>query len=176
MDVYEKVDGVARILGVAPSTVKKYYLLFEQEGYRFKRSQEGHVLFSNHDIILLKDLIFLKNAPGMTVPLAVKRIVDDEGITDATVATDMNQGMTVITKEVATVMAEMTELKKLVLEQSKLIEKQQKYIETRLDQHDEVLMQSLRESQETKRLLAAAQEEQQKKPRKGLFRFFSKDN
>jgi predicted transcriptional regulator len=30
MDVFEKVERTAKIIGVAPSTVKKYYLLFEQ--------------------------------------------------------------------------------------------------------------------------------------------------
>lgn len=60
MDVFEKVESAAKIIGVAPSTVKKYYLLFEQEGYKFKRSNKGYVLFSNHDIDLLKELMILK--------------------------------------------------------------------------------------------------------------------
>jgi hypothetical protein len=53
------------------------------------------------------------------------------------------------------------------------LDEQQKYIEERLNNRDEMLMQSIRETQETKQLLLAAKEEEQKKPRKGLFKWFS---
>src|SRR5438309_414522 len=80
MGVYEKVEGVAKLIGVSPSTVKKYYAMFEQEGYKFKRNNEGHILFSNYEIDLLKELIVLKNQPGMTLPNAVKQIAEMEGM------------------------------------------------------------------------------------------------
>ena len=50
---------------------------------------------------------------------------------------------------------------------------QQTYIEERLNKRDELLMQSMRESQETKKLILAAQEE--RKQRKGIMKWFSKD-
>jgi DNA-binding transcriptional MerR regulator len=175
MNVFEKVEGVAKRIGVAPSTVKKYYLLFEQEGYRFKRSHEGYVLFSDHDIDLLKELMFLKNQSGMTVQKAVKEIVQHEGVTDTTDIMDTKIDVAVMSKQVATVMTEMAELKQLVKEQNELIKQQQKYINERLEERDRKLMESLRESQEERKVLlqiAAAQEE--KKQRKGIFKFFSK--
>lgn len=174
MDVFEKVEGVAKIIGVAPSTVKKYYLLFEQEGYTFKRSHEGYVLFSNHDIELLKELIMLKNQAGMTVNKAIKEIVKSEVITDTTDVTDTTTDITVMTKQVATVMTDISELKELIKQQNELIRQQQKYIDERLEQRDRKLMDSLRESQEERKAIlqiAAAQEEK----KKGFFaRLFGK--
>jgi hypothetical protein len=55
-------------------TVKKYYLMFEQEGYKFKRSNEGHILFSEHDISLFKELIHLKNQPEMTIQRLLSKL------------------------------------------------------------------------------------------------------
>jgi hypothetical protein len=59
------------------------------------------------------------------------------------------------------------------------MDEQQKYIEERLNKRDELLLQSIRESQETKKLLLAAQEEErekeQKTPRRGIFKWFKKE-
>lgn len=125
MDVYEKVESVARLIGVAPSTVKKYYSLFEQEGYKFKRSNEGYVLFSDYDINLLKELIILKNKSGMTVQKAVKRLVKDEVIIDITDIPDTTIDMTVISKQVTAVISDMTDMKQLLEEQNEHIKQQQ---------------------------------------------------
>jgi len=126
MDVYEKVESVARLIEVAPSTVKKYYSLFEQEGYKFKRSNEGYVLFSDYDTNLLKELIILKNKSGMTVQKAVKQLVKDEAIFNITDISDTTIDMTVISKQVTTVMSDMTDMKQLLKEQNEHIEQQQK--------------------------------------------------
>lgn len=177
MDVLEKVDGAAKIIGTTPSTVKKYYLLFEQEGYKFKRSQEGHILFSNHDIDLLKELIILKNQPGMTVLKAVKEIVRDEVITDTTDITNTTMDITVMAKQVTTVMTEITELKQLVKEQNEFIRQQQKYIDDRLEQRDRNLMAAIRDSQEVKKqLMQIAVAREAEKNKKGFFaRLFNKE-
>jgi DNA-binding transcriptional MerR regulator len=140
MDVYEKVESVGKLIGVAPSTVKKYYSLFEQEGYKFKRSNEGYVLFSNHDINLLKELIILKNRSGMTVQKAVKQLVKDEVISDITDISDMTNDVTVISKQITAVMSDMTDMKQLLKEQNELIMQQHEDSK----QEKEVLKQVLR--------------------------------
>ena len=160
MDVFEKVESAAKIIGVAPSTVKKYYLLFEQEGYKFKRSNKGYVLFSNHDIDLLKELMILKNQSGMTIQKAVKEIVKNKVVTDTTDITNKNADITIMARQVATVITEMAELKQLVKEQNELIKQQQKYINERLE--------------ERKALLQITATQEKKKQRKGIFKFFSK--
>lgn len=165
MEVYENVEGVAKIISVSPSTVKKYYGLFEKEGYRFKRSNEGYLLFDELEIDMFKDLIFLKNQPNMNISMAVKEIVKREGITDISDTQDTTTVMSDISQQVMTIMSDMIELKQLVQEQSEIIKHQQKYIEEKLEDRDRKLIESLRESQEERKALlqiAAAQEEEKK--------------
>ena len=53
------------------------------------------------------------------------------------------------------------------------LEEQQRYIEERMNKRDSLLMESLRETQETKKMMIAAEEERKK--RKGIFRLFTKN-
>ncbi|SFF17436.1 MerR HTH family regulatory protein [Bacillus sp. OV194] len=72
MALKKNVDEVADFLGVKSSTIKKYYLLFEQQhNHRFERSKQGRVMFSLTDIELFYKVIQLKNEPGITVAKAV---------------------------------------------------------------------------------------------------------
>nr|WP_180236349.1 DUF3967 domain-containing protein [Bacillus wiedmannii] len=176
--IYVKIDDVAQTLGMSPSTVKKYYLLVEQHGYRFKRSQEGHVLFAENDIKLFQTLIQVKNQKGMTLPKAVEQVISS--ITDVTVITEEvmtdTTNMTVITEDLNQMkefMMKQTEMLQNQQEQinSLLLEQQQskKLLENNTSKRDELLMQSIRETQEVKKMLAAVQEESKKKWWQKLF-------
>ncbi|WJX02517.1 DUF3967 domain-containing protein [Priestia aryabhattai] len=177
MEFYEKVEGLARAIGVTTSTVKKYYLLFEEHGYNFKRNQQGQLLFSQDDINLFKELMLLKNEKGMTVPKAVKEIIKDKVMTDTTDITDItstSEDITVISKHVTTVMSELDELKQLVKNQNEIIEKQQEdfkkqflkqeaYIKDSLEQRDKTLITTLREVQESQKEIATSLSKDQAK-------------
>ena len=174
MEFYEKVDGLARVIGVTSSTAKKYYLLFEEHGYNFKRNQQGQLLFSQDDINLFKELMVLKNEKDMTVSKAVKEIVKDKVITDITDITVTTGDITVITKQVTTVMTELDELKQLVKSQNEIIEKQQEefkkqflkqeaYIKDSLEQRDRTLITTLREVQESQKEIASSLSEEKTK-------------
>lgn len=163
MELLGKVDTVAKKLNISTSTLKKYYLLYEEEGYRFKRSNDGHVLFSRYDVELFEKLIALKNQPNMTIKKAVQQIVIEEGIAVTTDITDM----TVMTNQITTVMTEIKEMKEMMNKQNELIERQQKYIDGRLKERDKKLVAALRTAQEERRIflqeVAATIEKQQKK-------------
>ncbi|MGW9101958.1 MerR family transcriptional regulator [Priestia megaterium] len=177
MEFYEKVEGLARAIGVTTSTVKKYYLLFEEHGYNFKRNQQGQLLFSQDDINLFKELMLLKNEKGMTVPKAVKEIIKDKVMTDTTDITDITattEDITVISKHVTTVMSELDELKQLVKNQNEIIEKQQEdfnkqflkqeaYIKDSLEQRDKTLITTLREVQKSQKEIATSLSKDQAK-------------
>lgn len=83
MSIYIGVDEVAAFLGLSPSTVKKYYLLIEEKGYRFRRTQQGRVVFSNKEVEMFKNLIYYKNERGMSVQKAADKVMTE--ITDITV-------------------------------------------------------------------------------------------
>ncbi len=185
MDVYEKVEGVAKLIGVSPSTVKKYYAMFEQEGYSFKRNNEGHILFSNYEIDLLKELIVLKNQPGMTLPNAVKQIVEMGGMTsvkaesETTTMSKETEGldgadMFIITKQVASVTAELAELKQLIKEQNELVKLQQAQLES-MKQRDVLMVQSLKQAMVERIVLNEIAANKEKEDKKGFFaRLFGK--
>ncbi|MFP8645026.1 MerR family transcriptional regulator [Priestia aryabhattai] len=77
MNTYLKVEDVANLLEVTPSTISKYYLLFEKNNYRFKRSNKGGLMFSDNDVELFRKLIELKNSPGLTVEKAVVQLLEE---------------------------------------------------------------------------------------------------
>lgn len=77
MNTYLKVEDVANLLEVTPSTISKYYLLFEKNNYRFKRSNKGSLMFSDNDVELFRKLIELKNSPGLTVEKAVVQLLGE---------------------------------------------------------------------------------------------------
>lgn len=75
------VVSIADILGVSSSTVKKYYLLIEENNnYRFQRNTIGRVIFTDEDLNLFLRLVSLKNEPGMTVKKAVEQLIDENRI------------------------------------------------------------------------------------------------
>lgn len=140
MELILKVEDVAKVLGISSSTVKKYYLLFEEEGYQFKRNKDGHVLFTENDLELFKEFMILKNQKGMTVPKAIKQLAQGDAMP---VMTDMSV-ITVMSEQVMAVMMEVKELKALV-------KTQEDYIKESLEKRDQLLMASIRESQERKK-------------------------
>ena len=73
--MYVKIEDAAVMIGLSPSTVKKYYLLIEEKGYAFKRSKQGRVLFGEKDIEMLQRVIHIKNQPGKSVQDAVDEVV-----------------------------------------------------------------------------------------------------
>ncbi|WP_170958677.1 DUF3967 domain-containing protein [Bacillus wiedmannii] len=179
--IYVRTDDAAEALGMSPSTVKKYYLLVEQHGYRFKRSQEGHVLFTENDIQLFKKLIQVKNQKGMTLPKAVEQVISS--ITDVTVITDEVMTSTTDITSITGMTEDISQIKEIILKQNQMLMAQQeqinsllseqqqskKLIESNSSKRDELLMQSIRETQEVKKMLAAATQESKKKWWQKLF-------
>ncbi|MBT2674193.1 MerR family transcriptional regulator [Streptomyces sp. ISL-14] len=114
MEVFHKVDEVAKVLGVTPSVVKKYYLMFEEQNYKFKRSNQGRLMFSEKDIDLFNKLIELKNEPGMKVYNAVEQLIKEN-----------KNDVSNVYQLVSNAMAEITDLKNLIRQQQKIINNQQ---------------------------------------------------
>ena len=134
MELILNVDAMAIAIGMSPSTIKKYYLAFEESGYQFKRNNDGHVLFSENDLELFKEFMILKNEKGMTVSKAIKQLVQPES-------------MSVITVMPEQVMAVITEVREL----KEIVKRQEEYIKESLEKRDQLLMASIRESQERKK-------------------------
>lgn len=100
------VNDAAKKLGVTSSTVKKYYLLFEQRNYNFKRDMHGKLIFTDSDINLFNNLVTLKNQPGMGLSLAIEQLIKEK---------NANLKKDIIFK-VEKIEAEVKELKQLVIQ------------------------------------------------------------
>lgn len=148
--VYNPGD-VAEQLGVKESTLRKYSLLLEKYGYEFNKNDRGQRGYTDSDIIVLRRMLDLKNG-GMTLEKAALTVcswMKNKQITGGDMVPERYNNH------------DIEELKELILELNKKVDQQQAYIEQRLNEHDKLLTQAMRESLETKKLIAAAEE---KKP------------
>ena len=180
-DILLSPSDVCTLLNIKESTLRKYAILLQNAGYQFRTNAKGSRDYLEQDVIVIKRLIEVKNNRDMTLESAVNSVL--------AWVKESSMAVTVIDKDAERERYgdDIKELKEMVVNQSKLLKdlmeqlhKQQKYIDERLEQRDSMLMQSLREVQETKKLMIAAEEEkkiaseEEKKKRKGILRFFGK--
>ncbi|WP_242225415.1 DUF3967 domain-containing protein [Bacillus cereus group sp. BfR-BA-01380] len=148
---------VAVLLKIQESTLRKYCIMLEEHGYHFHKNEHGHRGFMDNDVITLRKLIEIKSHPDMTLKQACNAImtwIKEKDIAD--VDTD------VITRneqhdERYNELKEMIQQQNGLLKQmAKKLDDQQRYIDERLEKRDQLLMQTIRDSQEQKALLEAA--------------------
>ena len=155
--VYGSSD-IADVLQIQESTLRKYCLLLEKSGYEFLKNEQGHRAFFDNDVIVLRKMIALKNDTDMTLEEAVKSVMAWKKGTDITVRDTEEK------QYIARYNDLMKEFKSFQEQQMKFneelireIRSQQEYIENRLEQRDQLLMQSIRESLEVRKEIAATQ-------------------
>lgn len=156
MTVVYKPSEIMKKFDLKESLYKKYIAALEKEGYIFQKNQHGHRFFTNEDIETLENFLDLIRYDGMTIDSVAKKIGEMKS----------HDVMTLVEK-VVTVALE-TQEKHLT---ARFLQQQEQLnqIETRVKERDQLLMQSIRESQEVKKLLlemkeqiAAAKEEKKK--------------
>lgn len=185
MQEHEKVyttKEISMALNIGTSTLRKWCLALEENAYQFTRDDQNGRSFIEGDIVVLKQFQYLVQKENFKLENASKvvasRYIDKSlPIESPPVLTDNTKIEHDIERS--------NELLKTLLEKSEKQEQfnkellghlnqQQKYIEERLSKRDELLIQSLKESIETKQLIAAAKD-QEERPRKGFWsRLFGK--
>lgn len=181
MTVVYKPNEVMKKFGMKESLYKKYIAALEKEGYIFQKNQQGHRLFSDEDIEALEKFVELIRYDGMTIDLVAKKIGKMKGH-DVMMEPkqESHDVMTLVEKAVSVALeAQEKQLATKFQEQFQQTQEQLNRIETRANERDKLLMQSLRESLEVKKLLlevkeqvAAAKEDEK---RSWWKRLFSKD-
>ena len=155
--VYGSSD-IADVLQIQESTLRKYCLLLEKSGYEFLKNEQGHRAFFDNDVIVLRKMIALKNDTDMTLEEAVKSVIAWKKGTDITVRdTEEKQYIARyndLMKEFKSFQEQQMKFNKELIRE---IRSQQEYIENRLEQRDQLLMQSIRESLEVRKEIAATQ-------------------
>jgi DNA-binding transcriptional MerR regulator len=176
MTLIYKAKEVMDKLEIKDSVFKKYISILEKEGYIIQKNQQGHRLFTDEDIKTLEKFIELSKYDGMTLESVAKMIgstIQKNNGHDVIEEKEQSHDvMTLITTAVTTALEEQAKQHSAQLQQ---MQEQLNRIENSQNDRDLKLVQSLRESQETKKLLLEVKEQiaatQEKK--KGFFaRFF----
>ncbi|WP_144519876.1 DUF3967 domain-containing protein [Bacillus thuringiensis] len=178
---------VAETLGISDSYLRKWCLELEKNGYTFIKVKDGknreNRAFTEHDLLALRKFQSLIGNSGTTRSTAAKVIANEysleernggTGTAPATLFRGNNREKALQElKEIAfsewkeelknQIKAEMAqELKDEFKKQLKVsIQTAEERLNERLKNHDDLLMKTIREQQETKKMLAATQE---KKP------------
>lgn len=176
---------IAGMLNIGDSTLRKWCIALEEHGYIFTRTDNKRRMFFDKDIIVLKHLRELIQVQNLSLENASKVVTtkykqDEEQPSAHRNGNNDDRSLESDTQKILNRLEQLEEFNKTLLD---TIDKQQKYIEERLDKQEErmekrdsMLMESLREAQETKRLMIEAKEEaEKKKPRKGIMSWFQKD-
>jgi hypothetical protein len=164
-DILLKVEDVAEAVGVAASTIRKYSVLIEKYGYRFKRNHQGALIFRDFEVGMFRTLIQLKSQKNMTLEKAIKQLLaniptmSDISNTSDTSPTDIANIFDIveISTDIADMRAQMGEFMSEVMKQNKeLIEKVDRLEnlnKKQIEDRDKLLMESIRETQELKKLI-----------------------
>ena len=151
-------SDIADVLQIQESTLRKYCLLLEKAGYEFLKNEQGHRAFFDNDVIVLRKMIALKNDADMTLEEAVKSVIAWKNGTAITVRdTEEKQYIARyndLMKEFKSFQEQQMNFNKELIQE---VRSQREYIENRLEQRDQLLMQSIRESLEVRKEIAATQ-------------------
>ncbi|MBP3953630.1 DUF3967 domain-containing protein [Bacillus suaedae] len=169
---------ISEHLEIGTSTLRKWCLSLEENGYDFARTEGNKRLFVEGDLVSLKYFKRLVQDERFSMENASKVIIsrhsskasesrtpsvlpqDDENKRSNERSDEMIQQLLEHMKKQEERMEQQEKFNKELLER---LDRQQTYIEERLNERDNTLIQSLREVQETKQLIAAAKEEENKK-------------
>lgn len=157
---------VARLLNIQTSTLRKYAIELEKAGYSFWKNEKGQRGFFDQDILVLRKLMEVKEQSDMTLEKACFAVIST--FKEGSVA----HSDTAEVSEFVRHDADIQELKELVQKQNLLLQEMAKKLDQqdkRFDEQqqfitnrDQQLMNYIREQQETKRLIAAAEEKKSK--------------
>lgn len=150
--VYGSSD-IAVTLKIQESTLRKYCLILEKAGYEFLKNEHGHRAFFDHDVIVLKKMIELKSGTDMTLEEAAKAVIAWKNGNAVSVRDmDEKQRYNDLVEEFKVFKEQQMDFNKELIQE---IRSQREYINGCLEKRDRLLMQSLRETLETKEIAAA---------------------
>ncbi|WP_141770470.1 DUF3967 domain-containing protein [Bacillus sp. MUM 116] len=168
--MYLNVDSAAKRLNIPSNTFTRHYLDFEEHGHKFKRSPEGKLMFSEDDIELFKEFLELKNQPKMTKKKAIEQLIS----TPTSLVTVQAQDLTTLIKTFESKFEELQQQSKQGLQELKgqlqefqesqgqlqgLQLRLQEFEEQKVSERDEMLMKSIRETMDTKKMLLEIQKQ-----------------
>jgi len=175
MTVVYKPAEVMEMLNLKDSTYKKYILELEKEGYVIQKDGRTRY-FTKENIEALEQFIELLKYDGITIPLASKKIAEMYGKQVITEEPKSYDVMTLVNEAVTTALEQQQkqfhDVMTGITKQNNELKEQLKRIE---DKHDQIFMESIRESQEAKKLMLEVKTEiaTAKELKKSWWKFWS---
>ncbi|MEH7754781.1 DUF3967 domain-containing protein [Bacillus toyonensis] len=178
-EIVYSASEVYKRLEISDSTLRKYMEVLQREKFVVKKDNRGRRQYTDSDFMVIEKLIELSKHDGMTLEKAAKMITqqiekanpdliqEESEETDlvpfhikqqlqeqySVMAQEMNQSMLAMEKR-------LSEQAKQSNEEIKAsVEAHNERVENRLEARDETLMKTLREMQETKRMMQEFRDE-----------------
>lgn len=167
---------VSHTLGIGDSTLRKWCLALEKNGYTFIKNEREQRLFIESDLVCLRHFQTLVQQHNMQLENAAIVVVDrfgkgafEEG-TGHVPAEQPNENRSFPHSDdlISKLLKHIKQQETFNQELLKRPDQQQQYIEERLNKRDETLIQSLREVQETKKMIAATEEKKKEESKKSF--------
>lgn len=164
MRTYRPKD-MAEILQIDAVTVRKYSQKLEAAGYLFQKDENTYRIYNDTDIKVFRSLIEEKKKAGVSLESAINSVVAAHSRRDISRVDTEKNDIEPLQKEIAALKEIVSTQNQLLQELTKRLDQQDKTMTNRLDRQeqvlmnrDEALMSMIRDMQETKRLIAAAEE------------------
>jgi hypothetical protein len=152
-------SDVATLLKIKESTLRKYALLLQKNGYHFDTNDKGQRAYYNKDVVVLKKLIEIKSGSDMTLEQSVNAVMawlKASGVTlldtpNKSLGEPYNDDIKELVDKVdllAQMMKHQMDFNETLVK--KLNEKDE-YIRSSLEKRDQLLLTSIRDSQERKK-------------------------
>lgn len=166
-DTYTSYSGieVAELLKVSGSTLRKWCMELEEQGYFFVKGNNDQRFFNDRDIIVLrrvKDLIQVKRLPKKEAIKSIISIINHESRTEVVPGenNDSEQQMNMVISRsdyqiLLDKLEKQEEFNKILLEK---LEQQHSYIDNTLKERDEQLMIAMKQSLEGEKQLTISEE------------------
>jgi DNA-binding transcriptional MerR regulator len=164
--IYSPKD-MADLLGIEASTLRKYANILEGVGYSFHKNERGHRGYYDKDVITLRKLKELSEHSDMTLEQSANAVMTWVNASDVSVnATNELAIYERFKSEIAELRDQVAYQQEILKQQTDLIMAMHQKIDAQsqfLSNRDHAIMNGLREIQETRKLIAAAEEEKSKK-------------
>ena len=160
MSLEYTIPQAAKALGLKEPTMRKYYMQIEKQGLKFSRTQQGHVMFNEEQLHMIREIMDKKNQPRTTLEQAINSVIVNQEDYDV----PQESGLTEYSSDSQNINEKMDKLLTLLDEQQKESQEREnkllnmiERLEKKLDEQDQ---KSLKEQEELKRLEKESGEEE----------------
>ncbi|MBU8764198.1 MerR family transcriptional regulator [Micrococcus luteus] len=147
---------ICEIIGVKPSTVRKYAGALEAAGYVVHKGDSGHREYTEDDATVFRHLKALCDQSGMTVELAANVVVSRHGRAHESVAPAIVEQENQVIQQYDKRYEGMIESMSRMMEQNEHQAAELERLHKRMDDQNANIAVILREILETRRMVAAA--------------------